>query len=386
MRIIVRGDKKLNQILDRTSSKKNNNGARRNPKDTPKIVKVYAALMIIFALCLIGTGGYTYYDNNMKNVPQQEVSKIPTIELVAKDDKVTINVTAPRAIEEINYQWYTGDRTVEDIHNFNNEVDKETSSEPEEISDDEDVEIKEQEMTALGSMIQKKGNGNTDFSIPNVGIPRGTNTLHITVRLQAEGVLTEFVKTYTTDVGVDQIPPTMKIYMNKKSSNPKIVVIATDETEIKNVIYSIQTDGGTSENDVSVSERVDNKTIRAEIPLKPNEVNEITVTAVDKASNTATPYKYSYDLFLGKPEIVELTAEPDFSKVYALIRYQKGIKKAEYQINDEEPVVKEFDGELPREIVMDIPTVVGHNHIIIKAYAEEESVYVEDYGDCDYNP
>ena len=40
MRIIVRGEKKLNQILDRTSSKKNNNGARRNPKDTPKIVKV----------------------------------------------------------------------------------------------------------------------------------------------------------------------------------------------------------------------------------------------------------------------------------------------------------------------------------------------------------
>lgn len=375
----------MNQILDRNTTKKNNGGQRRNPHDTPKIVKVYAFLLILFACCLIGVGGYTYYDNNNKQAGPAEDDKIPTIELVAQDDKVTIKVSAKKAVEQVTYRWYTGTRTVEDIHNYTDEVPQDTS-EIEEISEDEDIEIDtEERMTALGQLISKKASGETYFEVPNIGIPRGTNTLHITVRLSGEEVLTEFVKTYTTDVGVDQIAPTIKVYVNTNPSNPRVVVIAQDETEIKNVIYSLKTTSGQDAKDVSITERKDIKTIKAEIPLIPNELNEVTITSVDKASNTAATYTKEIDLYKGKPEIVEFTAETDFSMVYAVARFEKGIAKTEYTINGGEPVVKEYP-DLPKQVIIEIPTVEGNNHIVVKAYSERDDVYGEDYGDCEYNP
>ena len=371
----------MNQILDRKSSKKTkvNN---RNPQSTPKIIKVYAALMIVFALCLIGKGSYTFYDNYQKtHLVAVEDNSIPSIELIANEDKVTINVSAGKPIEEVRYQWYTGTRTVDDIHLYNDAVAVQAQSSEMEEADDEDVEIKEEEMLAIGKNNLTKGNGQNTLSIPNIGIPKGTNTLHITVRLQAEGVFTEFVKTYTTDVGVDKIAPTiMKVYVNADANNPRLVVIARDETEIKSLIYSIN-----NEREETITDRTDSKTIKAEIPLKINEVNEVTITAVDKAANTAEPTNKTIDLYKGKPEIVEFTAETDFSKVYARARYDKGIKKTEYTINNGNPVVVEYDN-LPKEVIIEIPTVEGSNHIVVRAYAENESVYGEDYGDCDYNP
>ena len=377
----------MNQILDRTSSKKNNNGPKRNPKDTPKIIKVYAALMILFALSLIGLGGYAYYDNNLRvNNTTQANPTIPTIELLAKDDKVTINVNAMMPVENVRYQWYTGTRTVEDIHKYNDSVpSRSDSSELEEVSSDEDIDIEEEEMLALGKSKDYKGVGEATVSVPNIGIPRGTNTLHITVKLQGTEVITEFVKTYTTDVGVDQIAPTVKAYFWSDANDPKLIVIAKDETEIKNAIYSIHIEGGQGEEDISVTERVDSKTIRAEVPLVVNEYNEVTISAVDKASNTAEPEVVKIDLIKGKPEIVEFTAETDFSKVYAVARFARGIKKTEYIINNGQPVVKEYE-DLPKQVVIEIPTVEGSNHIVVRAYAEKEELYGEDYGDCEYHP
>ena len=370
----------MNQILDRTTPKKNkvNN---RNPHNVPKIIKVYATLMIVFALCLIGKGSYTFYDNYQKSHQEPVVdSSIPSIELVANDDKVTINVSASKPIEVVNYQWYTGTRTVDDVHLYNEKVAMQVQTSETEEADDEDFEIEEEEMRALGKNIQTKGNGQTSLSISNIGIPRGTNTLHITVRLQAEGLLTEFVKTYTTDIGTDTIAPEiMKIYVNADASNPRLVVIARDETEIKSLIYSINGD-----DEITITERIDPKTIKAEIPLIPYETNEVTLTSVDRSANTAEPKVKTYVL-KGKPKIVEFTAEADFSMVYARAQYSDGIKKIEYIINDGTPVIKEYDN-LPKDVIVEIPTVQGNNHIVVKAYAEDETIYGEEYGDCTYNP
>ena len=370
----------MNQILDRTSPKKNkvNN---RNPYSTPKIIKVYAILMIVFALCLIGKGGYTFYDNYQKTQQQPVAdSGIPSIELVANDDKVTINVSAMKPVEEVYYQWYTGTRTVDDIHLYNETAELQVQTSETEEADDEDFEVKEEEMRALGKKILTKGNGQNSLNISNIGIPRGTNTLHITVRLQAEGLLTEFVKTYSTDVGTDKIAPEiLKIFVNADATNPSLVVVARDETEIKSLIYSIN--GG---DETTITDRIDTKTIKAEVPLIPYETNEVTLTAVDKAANTADPKVKTYVL-KGKPKIVEFTAEADFSTIYAKAHYDDGIKKMEYSINNGEPVVQVYD-QLPKDVILEIKPVVGNNHIVVKAYAEDETIYGEDFGDCEYTP
>ena len=52
----------MNQILDHSGPKKAK--VRKNPEDTKKIIKVYAILIIIFALCFIGKAGYSIVENN----------------------------------------------------------------------------------------------------------------------------------------------------------------------------------------------------------------------------------------------------------------------------------------------------------------------------------
>ena len=50
----------MNQILD-YSPNKNSGG---NSSRTDKIVRVFAVFLILFALCLLGVGGYGYLKKN----------------------------------------------------------------------------------------------------------------------------------------------------------------------------------------------------------------------------------------------------------------------------------------------------------------------------------
>ena len=55
----------MNQILDYNPiNDGNNRGNGGNSKDTDKIIKVFAILLIFFAICLIGIGVYNKINNN----------------------------------------------------------------------------------------------------------------------------------------------------------------------------------------------------------------------------------------------------------------------------------------------------------------------------------
>ena len=113
-------------------------------------------------------------------------------------------------------------------------------------------------------------------------------------------------------------------------------------------------------------------------------MNDITINAVDKAQNTGT-YNQEVDFYVGKPEI-NFDAEPDLSKIYVLVAYPKGITKIEYEFNGEK-FVKEFDNPSEnKEIEIALDTIEGYNRVDVKVYTEEEQVYAEDYGECEYNP
>jgi len=363
-------EEKLNQILDHSGPKKPK--AVRNPEDTMKIIKVYAFLIIVFGICFIGKGAYSLVENNRIG-KQQEGSQMasgPRIELFADSDELSINVSYNQPIESISYQWYRGLVTREEILEYEESRHLDDSDD----SDVDDDEIKEEsnEIVALGDLEELKLENETQKKLQRIGIPRGDTTIRVVVKVNG-GTTSEFIQSYHTDVGVDKIAPKINVKLQGK----KLIVTATDETEISKLIYSVN---GSSEKEVD--ERLDKKTIKAEIELSEVETNSVLINAVDKARNTGT-YTQDIELFVGKPEI-QFTAEPDFSKIYIMASYSKGITKIEYEFNGES-FVKEYDNP-EDEVEISLESTVGHNVVSVKVYTKEEQVYAEDIGECDYNP
>ncbi len=364
----------MNQIMDHSGPKK----ARmqiQNPAETQKIVKVYAMILIVISIAFICKAAYSLTGNKkiQKGLEAYENSE-PVITLNADQDIITINVSANKAIEEISYQWYRGTASVEDIKQIMNNVNED---EEEENNDDEEVSEENQKIVKLGNAITEKGTGQNSMIVSNIGIPKGSSTLYISIKVLGNSTPSEYIQYYQTDVGVDKIAPVINVKLQGK----KLVVTAKDETKIDYITYSIN-DG--NEQKVSKVES-DEKTIIAEIELDENEQEElIKICAVDAAKNSAI-YSKPYSVYVGVPKIT-LSAEDDYSKIYAKITYPKGIKKIEYSVNGETKT-KEFDNPAEhKEETIEIPTVEGDNQIDVKAYADEEEVYGEASGECSYNP
>ena len=66
----------MNQILDYSPNK--NSGGQLSKSD--KIVRVFAVLLIIFALCLLGVGGYTVYKNNSSSKESGDLTNVSKVE------------------------------------------------------------------------------------------------------------------------------------------------------------------------------------------------------------------------------------------------------------------------------------------------------------------
>lgn len=357
----------MNQILDHSGPKKAK--MKKNPEDTIKIIRVYAILIIIFAICFIGKAGYSVVENNkIMNAAYANQNQGPQITLKANEDILTIQVAYTEAIESVAYQWYRGNVTAEEIDNYEN-----TSYNSTETTDEQDDELQEEsEIKALGKFEPVKGNGSTQMKVDNIGIPKGNNTILVTVTTR-NNVITKYIQSYSTDIGVDKINPEINVKVQGKN----LIVTATDETAISKIIYSIN---GAAEKEIS--EKIDSKTIKTTIQLSDTEENNIIISAVDKANNTGT-YNKKIDLYAGTPKIA-FTAEPDFSKIYVNVSYAKGIKKIEYEFNGEKSE-KEFDNpEDIKEYEIELKCIEGKNIIKVKAYAEEEEVYTEDSGECEY--
>ena len=168
----------MNQILatsEATSKKK-----RSEPADIKTVVKVFAIVMIIFGVFMIGTGSYAIYkDNESKN---SEVTK-PTITETQKDEKtVLVSVAHDKAIDRIEYKWNDGEvQTV-------------------------------------------TGNGRRNIEI-EVEIPGGTNTLNVrAVDINGQEISTD-------------IDYTAEDIINLAVSGSKLKITAENETEISYMTY-----------------------------------------------------------------------------------------------------------------------------------------------------
>lgn len=265
----------MNQILEYSSNK--NSGGSSSGSD--KIVRIFAIILIIFALCFIGIGGYGFIKKNKSaltaNTNEPTQAKI-TIE--ENDTTAIIRVSHDKAIEKIIYSW---------------DNDKETTD---------------------------KVNGSSEREI-EVQLPAGQHTLNVKV-VDVDGVETSYKKTITSENGTDIVNPVIEISVTEEK---KIKITATDETEIAYVTYKWNDE---EEERVDVSED-DKKKIEFEIDiLKGN--NDLTVVAVDANNRTTTESK----AFAGvtKPE-VKITVSADKKSVNIICTHENGLEEIKFNVN-----------------------------------------------------
>ena len=168
----------MNQILatSEATSKKKKSG----PADIKTVIRVFAIVLIVFGVFMIGTGSYAIYkDNENKNSAPTK----PTITETQKDEKtVLISVAHDKEIDRIEYRWGEGEiQTV-------------------------------------------TGNGRRNIEI-EVEIPGGTNTLNVrAIDIQGQEISTDIEYTAEDIIKLENVGKKMKI-------------TAESETEIAYMTY-----------------------------------------------------------------------------------------------------------------------------------------------------
>ena len=216
----------MNQILATSNATKvktkKNKGT--GPADIKTVVRVFAIIMLIFGIFMIGTGSYAIYkDNEAKN----EATTKPVITETLNEDSTAIklSVTHDKAIDRIEYSWNNGE--VQTI----------------------------------------TGNGRRNIEI-DIEIPGGTNILNVkAIDVQGQEISTD--KEYTTED-----------IINLSVSGSKLKITAENETEIAYMTYRWDED---EEQRIDINAT----TVDQEIDIPMGEHN-LTVILVDVNNETIT--------------------------------------------------------------------------------------------------
>ena len=217
----------MNQILatSNPSTKKSKQKKSGEPADIKTVIRVFAVVMIIFGIFMIGTGSYAIYkDNEAKN---SEITKPVITESLNEDSTaVILTVTHDKAIDRIEYSW----------------------------NDDEVQTI--------------TGNGRR-YIEQQIEIPGGTNTLNVkAIDVQGQEISTQ--QEYTAE----------EIINLTISENKKLRITAESETEIAYMTYRWD-DGEEQRIDIHAT------TVDQEIDI-PMGTHDITVILVDINNETTT--------------------------------------------------------------------------------------------------
>ena len=295
----------MNQILDysqntnKAPSQKSFGGGGYNPKPSrndsgsDKIVRVFAVMLIIFAVAIIGIAIVSKMKND-ETIEEEKVVKEKekaVIELIADEANSTlkIKVNHTKNIEKVIYKWGTN---------------------------------REKELKPQGGMVYE-----SEISLPN-----GENTLTVKV-IDAEGNETFKEEVFKSSTGVDITPPQLSLV----PEGNKLVITAKDEKEISMITYQWSSDEQATE--VHVEE--DGKTeLVAEAEILRGE-NDILVTAVDKAGNISTDTRTFKGVTL--PEVL-ITVSADGKKANVNVTHEVGIKSINIVLNGESYDVEELDG------------------------------------------
>ncbi|MGN1299525.1 MAG: hypothetical protein ACI4UE_06060 [Candidatus Scatovivens sp.] len=316
----------MNQILDYNPIGDNNNGSGKGSTD--KIIKVFAIILITFAVCLTGIGIFNIIKNNT-GINTEQVNESKADIKTSKDgSNLKISVSHDKKLIKLMYNWNTTpERTI-----------------------------------SIDS-------GNTFET--SIEIPAGNNTLNIKVVDNNNGV-TAYSEEISSEDGIDIINPVVSYEVTE---DKKIKIKATDENALDCITYRWNDE---DETEIKAEEE-NQKEIIIEIEIKKGE-NNLTIIAVDKANNTAS----TQQTFTGltQPNIQVVLSE-DKSKLVVTCTHENGISKVEYTLNDK-PYAAELT-DSPKEIQFEQALDEGYNKIILTVTSVDGTTTTFG-GECNYNP
>lgn len=304
---------KMNQILDYNPNKGSSGGGSSK---SDKIVRVFAVLMGIFGLFLLGNAAYSLYKNNQQSATVEQAPAKASIVVEQGETKAIIKVSHDKAIEKVIYSWDT---------------DKETT---------------------------EKGNGESSMEI-EVALAAGEHTLNIKV-IDIDGVESKHEEVLVSETGEDKVYPVITLEV---TSDKKVRVTATDETELSYVTYRWNDE---VETEVPVSD--DNKKIEFDIDINKG-THDLTVSAVDKNNNTTTEIK-SFN-GVTKPE-VKVTVSADKKSIDVYSSHENGIKEIKLNINGQDYDVG-IPADSPKEVSFNVALPSGNNVIKVTAISVEQT-------------
>ena len=320
----------MNQILDynpiKNGDDNNNNYYGRNSGNKGNIIKVFAIILIIFAICLIGIGVFNRYKNNIEIDNEKNNKKEAIIETEQLENELKIVVKHDKKIVKMIYNWNTSaEKTI-----------------------------------AVDS-------GKTFET--TIEIPAGENTLNVKV-IDEKGNETLITKTIISEEGIDIINPVIECEVTPEK---KIKIIATDETELEFITYRWN-----DEEETTVKPKDTNpKKVEVEIDIKTGQ-NNLTVTAVDKNYNTES-FQKSYEGLL-QPNIQVVLSE-DKSKLKITCTHENGLSKIEYTLNDK-PYFANLENA-PTKVEFEQALDEGNNVIILTVTSVDGTVSTFG-GQCTY--
>lgn len=270
----------MNQILvlENKTKKKKTKIKNSTPADIRKILRFFAAVLIIFAMVMIGHSSYAIYRDARGN----NTDNLPSIELTRVNDTLLVDVKSTYIIDRFKYSWRNSQQT---------SVPETSTSFQEEII-----------------------------------LPSDNNILTIVLEDET-GRATTYTKEIILD-GIDIVEPTIEVEQGQGLS---AIITATDETQIDYMVYKID-DG----EEVRIDKNnVADKTIKYAITDIPRGEHIIYVTAIDSFGNTEE-MEQTIIVSSEMPTIDSIDIDEENGKILIQASDVDGLQSIEVNINGAE--------------------------------------------------
>ena len=319
----------MNQILSTENNYKQKKPKMNNTLDMRKIMLIFSALIIIFALVIVAAkiAGMIKEKSEEQGGATANLNK-PQIDIRQDGNIYTLEVTYDEGLEKVSYWW-------------NEEM-----------------------------VTERPQHGSESFRIQN-HIPEGDyNVLHV-IAIGSDGNTNEITQEFVTEsYEVDENKPTIDLYYSETTA--KIDIIARSDKGIDKLTYRWN-----EEEEITVNHTTEGqKEIKITIDAKRG-VNDLYVTATDIEGNTQT--KENPIKGIRSPDIkVELVNRNTIS---ISISHDMGFKKIVININGQELVYDETNPQYSIETTTlntsaEMPPGQAHVKIQVYTLEQEDKEYV----------